>query len=80
MAVVWGEGTSCATLSHPQTTGRQFLFFSRTPIFFSFSPSAELVPRLMKIIAELSCARSARSGEPWVRNFGPEKIVLSPPG
>ena len=57
-----------------------FFFFGRTPIFLSFSPNADPVPRLMKIIAELSCARSARSGEPWVRNFGPEKIVLSPPG
>ena len=57
-----------------------FFFFWRTPVFFSFSPNAEPVPRLMKIIAELSYARSARRGEPWVRNFGPEKIVLSPPG
>ena len=43
-----------------------FFFFWRTPIFLSFSPNAEPVPGLMKIIAELSCARSARSGEPWV--------------
>ena len=65
----------------PSSNYRSPIFvFWRMPIFFSFSPNAEPVPRLMKIIAELSCARSARSGERWVRNFGPEKIVLSPPG
>ena len=72
MAVVWGEGTSCATLSHPQTTARNFFFLAHSYLF-SFSPNAEPLPRLMKIIAELSCARSAGSGEAWVRNFGPKK-------
>ena len=43
MAVVWGEGTSCATLSHPQTTARQFFFgallsFSLSPPMLSLFP------------------------------------------
>ena len=37
MAVVWGEGTGCATPSHPQTTARQ-LFFLGARLSFSLSP------------------------------------------